>query len=261
MQTTEELIRYLRAPDQRGVGRVESAESGGPNIERLAQLDAQALTIRAWDSTLVPGNLQTPRYSEAILRAAQPHLSGFELRRRVALKEQRARAFLGRLEGQENPPRVYVAIGERALTHPTGVSEEVHREQLQHLLDVSERQTLSLQVMPDDIRPLADQFTVFALDADHRVGYVETILGSWYSTRLEDVARLHSAFSGIGREAMSRQKTRAFIGEVLDSWRSAKRKSRARTEEGDSSSPRTQGQVTSALESQERPRAPHRTEP
>lgn len=261
MQTAEELIRYLRAPDQRGVGRVESTESGGPNIERLAQLDAQALTIRAWDSTLVPGNFQTPRYSEAILRAAQPHLNGFERRRRVILKEQRARALLRRLESHENPPRVYVAVGERALTHPVGVSEEVHREQLQHLLEVSERRTLSLQVMPDNVRPLTDQFTVFALDADHRVGYVETILGSWYSTRLEDVARLHSAFSDIGREAMSRQKTRAFIGEVLGSWRSAKRKSRARTEENGSSSPRSPGRETSASESQERPRAPWRSEP
>lgn len=261
MQTTEELIRYLRAPDQRGIGRVESTESGGPNIERLAQLDAQALTIRVWDSALVPGNLQTPRYSEAILRAAQPHLSGYELRRRVTFKERRAQALLDRLESRENPPRVYVAIGERALTHPMGMSEEVHQEQLQHLLDVSGRQTLSLQVMPDNVRPLADQFTIFALDADHRVGYVETILGSWYSTRLEDVARLHSAFSGIGREAMSRQKTRAFIGEVLSTWRSARKRSPGSGEESPSDSPRTHGQATSVSESQDSPRAPWRTEP
>jgi hypothetical protein len=111
VQTTEELIRYLRAPDQRGIGRVESTESGGPNIERLAQLDAQALTIRVWDSTLVPGNFQTPRYSEAVLKAAQPHLSGFELRRRVTLKERRAQALLDRWRAVRTP---------RACTWPSG---------------------------------------------------------------------------------------------------------------------------------------------
>jgi hypothetical protein len=264
METAEQLIRQLRAPDQQGAGRAETAENGPSNINRLADLDAAAVTIRAWDSTVIPGNLQTPAYSDAVIRAAHPKLPAMEVRRRVLRKEERAKAFLRRTF-DETLVHARFIIGERAITQCVNLGDggETHMRQLWHLSRLAAHEKITIQVLPENIVTpgLADQFTLYGLDENHRVGYVETIMGAWYSTRLEDVAKLHSVFSDIAREAMSPTSTRQFIREVLGSWRSAKRESPGSTEENPSSSALTVERVTSALESQEQARAPWRTEP
>ncbi|MET9385327.1 DUF5753 domain-containing protein [Streptomyces sp. NPDC002928] len=264
MQTAEQLIRALRSPDQRGVGRAETTESGPSNINRLADLDAEAETIRVWDSMVIPGNLQTPAYSEAVIRAAHPRLGGIEVRSRVLRKEARARAFL-RCILDEYLNFAWFVIGERAITHCLNLDDggEAHSQQLQHINRLAAHEKIVIQVLPDGVVTpgLADQFTLYGLDVEYRVGYVETIMGAWYSTRLEDVAKLHSTFSDIAGAAMAPTATREFIREVLSTWRSVKKESPESTEESRSSSPRTPRPATSALESPERPRAPWRTEP
>lgn len=255
----DELIRQLRAPDQRGMGRIETAESGITNLDRLMLLDASAETIRVFDSTVIPGNLQTPAYSAAIIRAAHPRVGDMEVRRRVLLKEHRSHTFLKRTF-DERLRTAWFVIGERAITRCPTDGLDLHVLQLRHILTLSASVKLSIQVLPDNKVPagLADQFALYGLDADHRVGYVETIMGSWYSTRLDDVAKLHGVFSDIAGEAMSRSATAAFIKEVLQSWRSAKKASPEPTEEPRSSSPRTVEREMTALES---PRPRWLTEP
>jgi len=264
MLAAEQLIRQLRSPDQHGAGRAETADNGPSNINRLADLDAECLTVRVWDSTVIPGNLQTPDYSDAVIRAAHPHLPAFEIRRRVIRKETRARAFLRRTF-DERLVNAWFVIGERAITRCIHLDDQgdMHATQLWHLNRLAAHEKIMIQVLPDGVVTpgLADQFTLYGLDGPHRVGYVETIMGAWYSTRPEDVARLHSTFSDIAGEAMSPMATRNFIREVLGSWRSAKKTSAASGEESTSSSPRTPRPATSASESQEAPRAPWRTEP
>ncbi|WP_309484602.1 DUF5753 domain-containing protein [Streptomyces himalayensis] len=262
MLTAEQLIRQLRAPDQTGMGRVESADAGAYNLDRLASLDAAAQTIRVWDSTVIPGNLQTPSYSGAVIEAAHPKLPHYEVRRRVVLKEQRSRAFLKRTF-DERLKQAWFVIGERAITQCIHGEIDAHGLQLWHLLRLGAHAKVVIQVLPEKkVTPgLADQFALYGLDEGHRVGYVETIMGSWYSTRIDDVAKLHSTFSDIASEAMSPLSTAHFIREVLSSWRSEKKESPEGTEEETSSSPRTAGQVTTALESQDMARTRHRMEP
>jgi hypothetical protein len=261
METAEQLIRALRAPDQRGMGRVEASDTGPSNINRLADLDAMATTIRIWGSSVIPGNLQTPQYSDAVIRAAHPRLPTMEVRRRVLQKEVRQRAFLKRTF-DEALSHVWVVISERAITQAVHLDGSVHVQQLFHLSRLAAHAKIILQVLPEGFTPgLADSFSLYTLDEEHRVGYVETIMGSWYSTRSEDVAKLHSTFSDIGGVAMSQTATRLFIREVLNTWRSANPVLPDSIEESRSSSPRTPVVETSASESQDSPRAPHRTEP
>jgi hypothetical protein len=244
------------------MGRAETAENGASNLDRLAQLDATAATIRVFDSTVIPGNLQTPAYSAAVIEAAHPRMGPMEVRRRVLLKDQRGKAFLRRTFDASLVTAWFV-IGERAITRCLDDEDESHAVQLRHIATLAAHERLVVQVLPDRlVTPgLADQFALYGLDGEHRVGYVETIMGSWYSTRLEDVAHLHSTFSDIAREAMSPSATRTFIREALTSWRSARKASPESTEEHRSCSRHTPGRETTALESQERARPSWRSEP
>lgn len=266
------LINQLRAPDQRGMGRIETVESGAANIDRLAALDEAAATIRVWDSSIIPGNLQLPAYSAAVIHAAHPKLPHYEVRRRVLLKDMKARTFLSRTFDPELRTASFV-IGERAIITCMNLEDrgEIHAAQLRHLLTLSASDKVSIQVLPGTVVPpgLADQFALYSLDAEHRVGYIETIMGAWYSSRLDDVAKLFSTYSDIEKEAMSPESTRQFLREVLTSWRSKKKMSPAPTEERGSSSPPTPGPIASgyldrariAQEPQDHTRAPWRMEP
>ncbi|MCQ4041996.1 DUF5753 domain-containing protein [Streptantibioticus rubrisoli] len=248
----DELIRSLRARDQRGMGRVEQIESGVESIDRLAALEAEATTIRAWDQQAIPGLLQTPMYSAAVIEASNPRLTAMEVRRRMLLKSARSEAFLRRIIGP-TPPRTWFVVGEAAVTQSLR-DVETHARQLRHLLMVASKDNVSLQVLPASIVPpgFAPHFTLYGLmgrqnitvldekPPTQRVGFVETIMGDWYSTRLDDVARLHSAFSELMREALSPTASRTFIREVLESWRSAQRiTSPEPTTERSSASPAT----------------------
>lgn len=264
MQTAEELIRHLRAPDQRGMGRAETVENGPTNVNRLADLDEQANTIRVWDPMIIPGNLQIDAYSDAVIRAAQPKLPQYEVRRRVLRKSIRSRTFLRRTLDQALA-RAWFVLGERAITKclVTDDGGEVHAQQLWHLSRLMAHEKIVVQVLPDSrvVPGLAGAFSLYGLDEDQRVGYVETIMGAWYSTRLNDVAKLHSTFSDIASVAMSPSSTQQLVREVLSEWRSASGKSPGSTRGSSSSSPPTPPAGMSALESPEAARARWRTEP
>lgn len=229
----DQLIRNLRARDQRGMGRVEQLDSGVESIDRLAALEAKAATIRAWDHQVIPGLLQTPRYSAGVIQAANPRLPAMEVRRRMLLKSARTEAFLSRTMSPD-PAMAWFVIGESAIVHSLH-DLDAHALQLRHILTMSAHAKVMIQVLPASIVPpgLAEHFTLYGLkdcaedeDTDgpsvmRRIGFLETIMGDWYSTRLDDLARLHSSFSELMREAMSPEASRTFIREVLGTWRSA----------------------------------------
>ncbi|KOU97408.1 hypothetical protein ADK91_32780 [Streptomyces sp. XY511] len=257
MGSTEDLIRQLRAPDQRGMGRIEEAEYGVPNVERLTRIDNAARTIRSWNSRCIPGLLQTPDYAMALTQAINPHLPMMEVRRRTLLKSARSQAFLRRT--LTDLGMSWFLIGEEGIIHSTD-DTNAHAMQLRHLLTLSAHNKIMIQVLPGHKIPpaLSDHFLLWGLEEENadpdgpkippqRMGYIETIMGGWYSTRLDDMARMHSGFSDMIREAMSPEDSRTFIREVLSSWRAVQSRMSPEPTTGlGSSSPATP--TTTALE-------------
>ncbi|MFB7943693.1 Scr1 family TA system antitoxin-like transcriptional regulator [Kitasatospora phosalacinea] len=109
---------------------------------RVAELEAQAVTISQYAPTLVPGLLQTADYARAVIRASDPFFSSGEVDDKVA-------ARLGRVRVLDDPaaPLLWVILHEAALRMPVG-SGPVMAEQLRHLLSLSETGKLLLQVLP-----------------------------------------------------------------------------------------------------------------
>lgn len=228
----DELTKQLRAPDQRGCGRVHQVEAGVDNIDRLAALDAVATAIREWSGTIIPGNLQTIAYSEAVIRGSNVKLPAHEMRRRVLLKSGRSQAF------GHNADLEYACfiLGERSIVNAI-TSDALHIAQLRYLLLLSQQHRMVIRVMPDGPVPgMADSFSLYRLDVENRVGYVETAMGAWYSTRGDDTLHLSRIFDEIRRVALSPPSTERFIKGVMESWPSRKTPSPDRSPESRSSS-------------------------
>lgn len=213
---SDDLIRALRAPDQRGCGRM-SGGMGASATDRLAQLDAASESIRAWSPLLIPGLLQTTLTSLAAIRSRTPSLPEEEAGRRMQTRLHRSENFLRRMQGRTGDTRAWFIMGEAALTQPV-TNSEFHAHQLEHLLGIIDGYPrISLRVLPDDASNAGtiEPFSIHALQDGPRIGHLETILGGWYSTRSEDVTRLYSAFGLLGAGALERLETRRVIEECL----------------------------------------------
>ena len=93
---------------------------------------------------LIPGLLQTEGYIRAVHEAWRPVDGNVKIDAEVAARLER-QTILDR----ELPPSLGVVIDESVLYRPIG-GPAVMRDQLAHLLDMSERPRVSVQVVPTD---------------------------------------------------------------------------------------------------------------
>ncbi|GAA2280266.1 helix-turn-helix transcriptional regulator [Streptomyces hawaiiensis] len=111
-------------------------------FDRLVGLQEAAATIRTFEIQYVPGLLQTPAYTRAVVERGLPNAPAGEVERRVELRRHRAR-----LVSRADAPQLWAIIDESVLLRVLG-SAEVMREQLAHLVDMAERPNVTLQIVP-----------------------------------------------------------------------------------------------------------------
>ncbi|MEU3853886.1 helix-turn-helix transcriptional regulator [Streptomyces sp. NPDC029554] len=111
-------------------------------FDRLVGLQEAAATIRTFEIQYVPGLLQTPAYTRAVVERGLPNAPAGEVERRVELRTHRAR-LLTRAEA----PQLWAIIDESVLLRVLG-STDVMREQLAHLVEMAQRPNVTLQIVP-----------------------------------------------------------------------------------------------------------------
>ena len=111
-------------------------------FEMYLGLEQAASLIRSYEVQFVPGLLQTEEYARCVALLGGPAGSEEEIERRVSLRMGRQELLTRR-----QAPRLWAVVDEAALRRPLGGSR-VMRAQLQHLLEVTERPNITLQIMP-----------------------------------------------------------------------------------------------------------------
>ncbi|GHC95789.1 transcriptional regulator [Streptomyces violarus] len=111
-------------------------------FDRLVGLQEAAATIRTFEIQYVPGLLQTPAYTRAVVERGLPNAPAGEVERRVELRRHRARLLL-----RQEAPQLWAVIDESVLLRVLG-STDVMREQLAHLVEMAERPNVTVQIVP-----------------------------------------------------------------------------------------------------------------
>jgi transcriptional regulator with XRE-family HTH domain len=106
-------------------------------------LEEAASHIRAYEVQFVPGLLQTAEYARGVIMLGYSHPK--EISRRVSLRMAR-QAVLDR----PDPPSLKMVLDEALLRRPIGGAKAL-RAQLQHLIDMSERPNVTIQVIPFNV--------------------------------------------------------------------------------------------------------------
>ncbi|WP_405582801.1 helix-turn-helix domain-containing protein [Streptomyces sp. NBC_01190] len=108
----------------------------------VAELETLALAIREWEPLLVPGLLQTPAYTRAVIRGYDPLVSDGVVRNRLAARLARAEIF-------NNPDRpLYWAVVDEAAIRRAAGGPFIMAEQLRHLATMIRTNRIILQVLP-----------------------------------------------------------------------------------------------------------------
>ncbi|MFF4604034.1 Scr1 family TA system antitoxin-like transcriptional regulator [Streptomyces sp. NPDC001339] len=111
---------------------------------RRMALEREAIAVREWSPTVVPGLLQTPDYARLLFRAGNPRASEGEISASVAARMARQ----GILKA-DVPPDVHVVLCESVIRRLVG-GREVMGEQLAALLKHGAKATTRIQVLPLD---------------------------------------------------------------------------------------------------------------
>ncbi|MFJ5531905.1 helix-turn-helix domain-containing protein [Streptomyces sp. NPDC093261] len=114
-------------------------------FDRLVGLQEAAVAIRTFEIQYVPGLLQTPAYTRAVVERGLPTASAAEVQRRVELRMRR-RELLSRPDA----PQLWAILDESVLMRVLG-SREVMREQVEHLVEAARLPHVTVQIVPLDV--------------------------------------------------------------------------------------------------------------
>jgi transcriptional regulator with XRE-family HTH domain len=174
-------------------------------------LEESAESIRSFDAQFVPGLLQTEDYAAAVIQLGA--YSPEEAHRLVYLRKERQRRFAA------GGLRLWAVIDEVALRRPVG-SPALLRGQLEHLLDVSGRPGITIQVCPfrtgaSYAAPSSFSILMFATDDLPDVVYVEQLTSALYLDKRVDVDRYTEAMDQIVATSTTPDQTTDLINSML----------------------------------------------
>ncbi|NVK81544.1 helix-turn-helix domain-containing protein [Streptomyces morookaense] len=149
----------------------------------VAELEWHAVRIRNALTSHIPGLLQTEDHARALFDMVIPGLPASEVALRVAQRTQRCQVL-----DRDDPPAYEAIVHESALRMQFG-GRKVARAQLMHLLEVGEREGVTLKVIPFSAGgfpgagqtilyacgPVADLDTV-SLDTSHGSVFIDSAM-------------------------------------------------------------------------------------
>ncbi|GAA3024248.1 helix-turn-helix domain-containing protein [Actinokineospora globicatena] len=106
-------------------------------------LEEAVSSMQCYETSLIPGLLQTPHYSRMLIKEYKPLATDDEIERRVELRSAR-QALLTRSVAR---PSVSVVLNEAILRRPVG-GPKVMAHQLIHLAELAQLDTVHLRVIP-----------------------------------------------------------------------------------------------------------------
>jgi Domain of unknown function (DUF5753) len=179
-------------------------------------LEAEAVAISAFQSSVVHGLLQTADYARAGHESAMPRLSPDRIEKQIEAKLTRQRILT-----QANPPCLTVILDEAALHRMCG-GRYVMTAQLAKLQEMSALANIVVQVLSYELGAhpaMESNFTILELpDQTPDIVFVEGLIGSTYLDRPEDLKRYREIFGRLQSMALSPQGSADLMADLSRSY-------------------------------------------
>ncbi|MFB8777134.1 helix-turn-helix domain-containing protein [Streptomyces broussonetiae] len=185
-----------------------------PAYAAYAAVEWDASELYNVETNFVPGLLQVPEYTEALIRLQAPDATKEQVQGQINVRRER-RAILTR----DNPLQLWVIIAESVLYHRIG-SAEMMKAQLEALIVDSRSQNIELQILPREDPMNACLFGPFVImsfptSAETDVVYTESPTSTLYYEEAEDVETYTTLFRRLNMAAANVSRSRALIYDAL----------------------------------------------
>ena len=175
-------------------------------------LEAAATALHCYDAEVVTGLLQTDGYMRTIMSMAADRATE-EVERQIAVRMERQKRLTER-----EPLDLWAVLNEAVIRRMVG-GPQVMREQLRHLVDMSTRSNVTVQVLAYDAGAhpaMNGAFRVmqFPERVDPDVVYLETLTGGLYLEKTEDVRRYSLMFDYLRAQALSPEASRDLMARL-----------------------------------------------
>lgn len=180
-------------------------------FETYIGLEQAATTIRTYEAQFVPGLLQTRDYARSVITLGNDS----DTDRRVTVRTRRQDILT-----RTDPPTLWAVLDENALRRPVG-GTSVLRAQIEHLMKVSEKPNVKIQVLPYTAggHPAASgSFSILRFPEPELsdVVYLEQLTSSQYLEKKHDVELYMTVMNKLSVQSLTPAQSQDFLREVLD---------------------------------------------
>ncbi|MFE7115027.1 Scr1 family TA system antitoxin-like transcriptional regulator [Streptomyces sp. NPDC057654] len=224
--TVESVELGRRMPDELFVERGEEAtgntgalRKAAPHLSRgevglaawfreWARLERTAVSLCTYECRLVPGLLQSEAYARAVFEGTIPVVTDERLDALLAARAERQRMLV------ERPTTLFSFIVEEHVFRRRFGDAEAMRGLLDHVLELTSRRNVTLQVVPLDSALhacLDGPVRLLETPDRRRVGYAEGQQSGRLITDANEVSLLHQRYDTLRSQALNPQETRALL--------------------------------------------------
>ena len=215
------LLELRRDSHKRGFWGSGYRRAYREEIRLRVDLEKHADQIRAVDVEVVPGLVQCESYVRAVYMDA-PDEKGVGLDDRVQARLSRQDIF-----EKSSPPNIHFVLSESCLRRVWG-DATVMWEQINYLVELSDRPNVMIQVMPFNAAPgrrssIGDRFTLVRVPSPGVAGplelaYLETVGEIRYLDDKDALTAHEMAWTRLTTAALSFEDSRKFLRQVARSF-------------------------------------------
>jgi hypothetical protein len=186
------------------------------SLLQLIEYESAASVVRQFETTFIPGILQTEDYARAVIQDYYDERPGSDkLRALVELRIRREDLF-----DADNPPSFQFMLDEAVIRRLVGGSS-VMRNQLRRLIEVAGKPNVTLEVIPfaAGLHPgMNGPFEIieFADPSDSDIVFLESPHGDIVSDDPEETLKYREAFEGLAKAGLGPRDSLARIAKIAD---------------------------------------------
>lgn len=218
-EVREELLDLVRADNaqRNSWWRRYSALMAPTQYSGYVALESSATSLRSYEAQLIPGLLQTEDYARAVISAMRVDLDAKSIEDLVEVRMRRQDVLKS-----DEPPKLWAVIDEAAFRRLRG-TPAILEGQLRHLLEMSRRPDIVVQILPFGIGLHPAGYGSFMRmgfpDPTPAVVWVENLTKSVCLETAEDVERYDEVFDHLRARALGPPETRARITDMIKEFR------------------------------------------
>jgi len=204
-----DLLAIARSADDQGWLRPYHSDLAEEYTAYIS-FEAEARSVRNYESLFIPGLLQTEDYARAVITGVLPGVTEAHIEQRVQARMERQQ-----LLDRDDPLELWAVMDEAAMRRLVGGRQTMHA-QVTHLIEAARKPNITIQVIPFEAgahpgMPGSFIHMDFKDPLDPELVYVDTMAGDLFLEADADLRRYRSMFDHLRATALSASQTTSLL--------------------------------------------------